>query len=618
MHRHHDAIRTLRSAPADILKTDLPTQLTLAAFAVFTFLYTAPVIPAERRAAMLASSHSDLVFLALALLAFRLGLRRIKGRAERRFWGDLSLALLCWLAGVLATVFLPGPAILRDIAEDLPFAAFYVAFVLAIERQPHRPRQARTPGPTLSWPFFGLFVLGLVVYFMVIPSLVNPELYGTALPSTYLFLILDAFLTVKLVELCWHVESLRWKMHYGLLALVTALFFYNDIHNLPFYAANIERPWGVPEALLWNFQYILLVVAARLRHRAFPAVGRLRSVSDEGLAEVREKTLIVAVLFPTLHFAAYTFGLLDDLSKPARDATVFLWLCVIGAAALVQRHLLERHVSVLATEGDRLGAEAARRQQLMAERESLIAEVTMRNAEAEAKNLEMEQYNYTLSHELKTPLVTIRAFLGMLERDIAAGDRQRSRQSLDRIRSAADRMANLLDELLELSRIGRQVNPPKAASMTDLAREAVATTARLAVGEIEVEVQTGMPVVAGDRQRLVEAIQNLVDNAAKFIGSTPRPRIEVGCRRTGGEDVYHVRDNGIGVDRRYHQKIFGLFDRLDPSIDGTGTGLTLVKRILELHGGRVWVESEGRGRGSTFFFTLPSASSAAPADPAES
>ena len=611
MNRHHDAIRTLRSALAGILRTDLPTRLTLAAFAVLAFLYAAPAISAERRSAILASSHSDLVFLALALLAFRLDLRKVRGEAERRFWGDLSLALLCWLAGVLATVFLPGPEILREIAEDLPFAAFYVAFVLAIERQPDRPEEARTPGPTLSWPFFALFVFGLAVYFMVIPSLVSPQLYASTLPSTYLFLILDAFLAVKLIDLCRRAESLRWKAHYGLLAMVTALFFYNDVYNLPFYAANIDRSWGVPEALVWNFQYVLLVVCARLRHRSFPAAGAAPAAPDEGLAETREKTLVVALLFPAVHFAAYTFGLLDDPSKPARDATVFLWLCVIGAAALLQRRFLERHVSLLATEGDRLGAEAARRQQLTAERESLIAEVTKRNAEAEAKNLEMEQYNSTLSHELRTPLVTIRGFLGMLERDVAAGDRQRSRHSLERIRSAADRMAELLDELLELSRIGRLVNPPQTASMSDLAREAVAMTARLAGGEIEGEVQPGMPAVEGDRPRLVEAIQNLVDNAAKFIGSTPRPRIEIGWRRVGGEDVYHVRDNGIGVDRRYHGKIFDLFDRLDPSIPGTGTGLTLVKRIVELHGGRVWVESEGRGRGSTFFFTLPSASGTA-------
>ncbi len=430
MDRHRDAIRTLRRAVTETLRADLPTQLTLAAFALFAFLYAAPVIPAARRSALLASSHSDLVFLALALLAFRLGLGRVAGRAERRFWGDLSLALLCWLAGVLATVFLPGPEILRSIAEDLPFAAFYVAFVLAIERQPHRPREARTPGPTLSWPFFGLFVLGLIVYFMVIPSLVNPELYASTLPSTYLFLILDAFLTVKLVELCWRSGSLRWKTHYGLLAMVTALFFYNDVHNLPFYAANIQRPWGVSEALLWNFQYVLLVVAARLRHRPFPTPTTAPPAPDDALAEAREKTLIVAILLPIIHFAAYTFGLLDDLSKPARDGTVLLWLCAIGAAALAQRRFLERNVSLLATDSARLGAEAARRQQLMAERESLIAEVTQRNAEAETKNLEMEQYNSTLSHELKTPLVTIHGFLGMLERDVAAGDRRRIRHSL--------------------------------------------------------------------------------------------------------------------------------------------------------------------------------------------
>jgi signal transduction histidine kinase len=102
----------------------------------------------------------------------------------------------------------------------------------------------------------------------------------------------------------------------------------------------------------------------------------------------------------------------------------------------------------------------------------------------------------------------------------------------------------------------------------------------------------------------VEVVQNLVDNACKFIGEQPQPHIEIGARQDEAEMVFYVRDNGIGIEPQYHYKIFGLFEKLDPTSDGTGVGLALVKRIVETHGGRIWVESEGIGQGSTFCFTL--------------
>ena len=98
--------------------------------------------------------------------------------------------------------------------------------------------------------------------------------------------------------------------------------------------------------------------------------------------------------------------------------------------------------------------------------------------------------------------------------------------------------------------------------------------------------------------------QNLLENAVKFMDEKPDPRIEIGFRRSHTQDVYYVRDNGAGIDPRYHEKVFGLFDRLDTEKEGTGMGLALVKRVIEAHGGRIWIESDGHGSGSTFCFTL--------------
>jgi two-component system, LuxR family, sensor kinase FixL len=119
-------------------------------------------------------------------------------------------------------------------------------------------------------------------------------------------------------------------------------------------------------------------------------------------------------------------------------------------------------------------------------------------------------------------------------------------------------------------------------------------------------VKHPLPGVTGDRQRLFEVFQNLADNAAKFMGSQPEPQIEIGQAGAAfnGFVTLYVRDNGIGIAPQFHERIFGLFNRLDPGVEGTGVGLALVKRIVEFHGGQIWIESE-LGQGATFFFTLP-------------
>ena len=113
----------------------------------------------------------------------------------------------------------------------------------------------------------------------------------------------------------------------------------------------------------------------------------------------------------------------------------------------------------------------------------------------------------------------------------------------------------------------------------------------------------------GDRIRIVEAIQNLIDNAVKFMGEQPDPKIEIGVRQDRDESIFYVQDNGIGIEARHHEKVFNLFEQLDCHKKGTGIGLTLVKRIIEMQGGQIWVESEGQGHGSTFCCVLPLACS---------
>lgn len=236
----------------------------------------------------------------------------------------------------------------------------------------------------------------------------------------------------------------------------------------------------------------------------------------------------------------------------------------------------------------------------------LKRQVDVRTAELEAKNAELERYTYTVSHDLKSPLITIKGFLGLLERDAIKGDTERVKKDVSRIHNAAEQMNQLLDELLELSRIGRVIDVKESVSLKDLANEAI----NLIRGQIKelgvkIEIPPDLPVVYVDRRRFVEVLQNLIDNAVKHMGKQPEPRIEIGARQDNEEPVYYVRDNGVGIEPRYHENVFGLFNKLDPESEGTGIGLAIVKRIVEVHGGRIWVESEGNERGSTFCFTIP-------------
>ena len=245
------------------------------------------------------------------------------------------------------------------------------------------------------------------------------------------------------------------------------------------------------------------------------------------------------------------------------------------------------------------GRDITERKRAQKQREELIARL-------ESQNAELERFTYTVSHDLKTPLITIKGFLGLLSEQLAELGVESALDDLARISRAAGTMATLLDNLLELSRIGRLVNPPEDVPLVELIDEVVELVhSRMQASKGQVEIVSPLPVVHGDHIRLREVFQNLIENALKYRSEGVPPRIEIGTRTSGDEVVCFVRDNGIGIDPRFHNRVFQLFDQLNPGVEGTGIGLALVKRIIELHGGRIWVESEGEGCGSSFCFVIP-------------
>jgi len=289
-----------------------------------------------------------------------------------------------------------------------------------------------------------------------------------------------------------------------------------------------------------------------------------------------------------------TFGIARDITdrKHAEDA-------LRKAKDELEIRVSERTAEVKQT-NEQLRIELAERKRIEKEREALIAELT-------AKNAELERFTYTVSHDLKSPLVTIKGFLGYLEQDGISGNVERLKADIKRIANAVEKMQELLNDLLELSRIGRFINLAEAIPFKDLVNEAMELVdGRLQERGVQVLLQPELPIIYGDRQRLTEVLQNLLDNAAKYMGEQSNPLVEVGQKgEENSQLIFYVKDNGMGVAPEYHERIFGLFNKLDPKSSGTGIGLALVKRIIEVHGGRIWIESE-LGQGSTFFFTLPS------------
>ena len=231
------------------------------------------------------------------------------------------------------------------------------------------------------------------------------------------------------------------------------------------------------------------------------------------------------------------------------------------------------------------------------DRERLLAEIA-------AKNKELESFAYTVSHDLRAPLVSVDGFYSMLKREFQDQLGEQGQHYLERIRANVAYMNTLITELLELSRIGRVVGPEEEIEVGALLREVEKGLAlKLEQEGVEFIVQQPLPAVRGDRGRIRQVFANLIENAVKFGRLERGLRIEVGCEKERGFYRFHVRDNGIGILPQYQEQIFEPFRQLNRRIEGVGMGLALVKRIVEHQGGRLWVESES-GKGSTFFFTI--------------
>jgi len=222
------------------------------------------------------------------------------------------------------------------------------------------------------------------------------------------------------------------------------------------------------------------------------------------------------------------------------------------------------------------------------------------------KNAELEQFIYMISHDLKSPLVTVKTFLSYLTQDIEKSDSTRIAEDIGFMGTATDKMSRLLDDLLEFSRVGRQAKNIIPISFKQLTSDALQLTAgSISEKKINVKVNVINLTLLGDYSELIQIWQNLIENSIKYMGTQLNPTIEIGVHDSIGKPIFYVRDNGIGIDSQFYEKIFEIFEQLNPGVEGSGLGLALIKRIVELYHGKIYVESKGPGKGACFLFTLP-------------
>lgn len=315
-------------------------------FALFLLLYLLPLLgPAGK--SFLSYRLAPFVFLVLVMAALQLGLPLLKSLEDRDFWNDISFGYGSWTAGALLWLFYPDPGFALDLLSNVLYALYYVGLLLAVERQPHRRHRWRPVAVErrLTRWSVTMIVAGFFVYFLWVPILVDQGYYDTGIPSSCFYLTLDSYLFLRLLYLARTPRSPRWRLIYTALAIVAFSVFWMDLFDYLTLSQTIPWRWDSSWNVLDNVPYLLMVVAARLRHHPFPLSTRPRLPKirlEENLPGPLGQTMTFLVGVPLIHFVCKRIGLLSAEAEPFQEGLVLVWIFLMAALAWFQYRILEK------------------------------------------------------------------------------------------------------------------------------------------------------------------------------------------------------------------------------------------------------------------------------------
>jgi signal transduction histidine kinase len=310
--------------------------------------------------------------------------------------------------------------------------------------------------------------------------------------------------------------------------------------------------------------------------------------------------------------SAFRQLVVPDLLDTYRKSPQRLFAAILAMSRFIDVAMENIGEAYLSTKEEIISRQNEELQSEITERKRIEQQILLLNANLQNAVKELEAFSYSVSHDLRAPLRSITGFSNALLEDYGDALDEGAKRYLQLIQSSADDMGRLIDNLLAFSRMGRRAMEYENVSMTRLARSVFDELRHSAVDrKLELKAEA-MPNARGDRAMVRQVFANLFSNAIKFTAPRETATIEVGARTENGETVYYVKDNGVGFDMRYANKLFGVFQRLHRAdqFEGTGVGLAIVQRIVHRHGGRVWAEGKVN-EGATFYFTLSAQKGAA-------
>jgi signal transduction histidine kinase len=356
---------------------------------------------------------------------------------------------------------------------------------------------------------------------------------------------------------------------------------------------------------LYLVNVVMAAEAYETMHQVRQLAGIMSGASEQAQQEVtahissRLRLLLLTSGLLLLCIILFSYGIIKSITTPLNRLTqTFNRLAAGSSDADIPAYPLE----------DELGALTKAAASFKAKNIELAAS----KKELERSNDELEQFVYTVSHDLKSPIVTSMGFIGIIRKLADQGRAEQAIGMLDKVVKANERMSQLINDLLELSRVGRIDMDKKLLDLglllTDFARS---RSEVLAQEQFSLAVEPGLPVIYANESRVLQIFENILSNALKYANKERKGCLHVSSFRDA--EWHHVlcADNGPGIPEEYREKIFGLFYRLDVNIEGTGIGLAVAKKIMKFHGGEIWVENGPEG-GAVFHITFPKAEQGSP------